>query len=228
NWCAFVLTKTVSCVVEDGVETYVKPDYHPCNWGSGQCSRVVVYRTYMRPRYKVAYKTVTEMDWKCCHGYSGQDCTIGPAGGAGAHVSNGAGTGSSLGPGQNGGRQDRQEIRELEEKIRRLTVKLQDFQSTMDERFQQEPSKPGKHPADAAPPEMKETIHSIQTKLDQLDNRTKVTLIPAGSHCTAEENLFKLNTLTESPPGRTSFQQVDAGASCPLGLCQLLLLLAGP
>ncbi|XP_038162520.1 EMILIN-1-like isoform X5 [Cyprinodon tularosa] len=185
NWCAFVLTKTVSCVVEDGVETYVKPDYHPCNWGSGQCSRVVVYRTYMRPRYKVAYKTVTEMDWKCCHGYSGQDCTIGPAGGAGAHVSNGAGTGSSLGPGQNGGRQDRQEIRELEEKIRRLTVKLQDFQSTMDERFQQEPSKPGKHPADAAPPEMKETIHSIQTKLDQLDNRTKAhdkTLVSINNH----------------------------------------------
>ncbi|GAA6233130.1 EMILIN-1 isoform X1 [Lates japonicus] len=42
NWCAFVVTKTVSCVVEDGVETYVKPDYHPCSWGSGQCSRVVV------------------------------------------------------------------------------------------------------------------------------------------------------------------------------------------
>lgn len=42
NWCAFVVTKTVSCVVEDGVETYVKPDYHPCSWGGGQCSRVVV------------------------------------------------------------------------------------------------------------------------------------------------------------------------------------------
>lgn len=41
NWCAFVVTKTVSCVVEDGVETYVKPDYHPCSWGGGQCSRVV-------------------------------------------------------------------------------------------------------------------------------------------------------------------------------------------
>lgn len=43
NWCAYVATKTVSCVVEDGVETYVKPDYHPCAWGSGQCSRVVVW-----------------------------------------------------------------------------------------------------------------------------------------------------------------------------------------
>ena len=42
NWCAYVVTKTVSCVVEDGVETYVKPDYHPCTWGNVQCSRVLV------------------------------------------------------------------------------------------------------------------------------------------------------------------------------------------
>lgn len=41
NWCAYVVTKTVSCVVEDGVETYVKPDYQPCSWGI-QCTRVVV------------------------------------------------------------------------------------------------------------------------------------------------------------------------------------------
>lgn len=36
----------------------------------------------MRPRYKVAYKTVSEMEWKCCHGYSGNDCTVGLSGGA--------------------------------------------------------------------------------------------------------------------------------------------------
>ena len=42
NWCAYVVTKTVSCVVEDGVETYVKPDYQPCTWGQVQCSRVVM------------------------------------------------------------------------------------------------------------------------------------------------------------------------------------------
>uniref|UniRef100_A0A3B5Q8X2 EMILIN-1-like n=1 Tax=Xiphophorus maculatus TaxID=8083 RepID=A0A3B5Q8X2_XIPMA len=177
NWCAFVLTKTVSCVVEDGVETYVKPDYHPCSWSSAQCSRVVVYRTYMRPRYKVAYKTVTEMEWKCCHGYSGEDCSVGPAGRAGSHTSNGAWTGS--------GRQDREEIRKLEEKIQRLTEKLHDFQSTMNEHLHHEPVRPGKNPADAAPPEIKETIHSIQTKLDQLDNRTKAhdkTLVTINNH----------------------------------------------
>ncbi|KAI4903593.1 hypothetical protein NFI96_001056 [Prochilodus magdalenae] len=41
NWCAYVVTKTVSCVVEDGVETYVKPEYQPCSWGV-QCARVVI------------------------------------------------------------------------------------------------------------------------------------------------------------------------------------------
>lgn len=31
----------------------------------------------MRPRYKVAYKTVSDMEWRCCPGYSGDDCAEG-------------------------------------------------------------------------------------------------------------------------------------------------------
>lgn len=197
NWCAFVVTKTVSCVVEDGVETYVKPDYHPCAWGSGQCSRVVAYRTYMRPRYKVAYKMVTEMEWKCCHGYSGEDCNSGPVGGAGTQVSTtrpqprpGGGPSSGQGGGHSG-RVDNEKMRQLEEKIQSLTKNLQDLQSAMNEH-----NKPGlgggggsspggRNPADAAQPEIKETIHSIQTKLDQLDNRTQAhdkTLVSINNH----------------------------------------------
>nr|XP_020458269.1 EMILIN-1 [Monopterus albus] len=202
NWCAYVVTKTVSCVVEDGIETYVKPDYHPCSWGSGQCSRVVVYRTYMRPRYKVAYKMVTEMEWKCCHGYSGEDCADS---GAGTHISttrpqpgHGGGTshgqeGGGAGSGQSGGhnaRVENEKMRQLEEKIQGLTKNLQDLQSTlntMNEHFQhgQAPSSGGRNPADAAQPEIKETIHSIQTKLDQLDNRTQAhdkTLVNINNH----------------------------------------------
>uniref|UniRef100_UPI003AAF4A4F EMILIN-1b n=1 Tax=Centroberyx gerrardi TaxID=166262 RepID=UPI003AAF4A4F len=204
NWCAFVVTKTVSCVVEDGIETYVKPDYHPCAWGSGQCSRVVAYRTYMRPKYKVAYKMVTEMEWKCCHGYSGEDCNDGPIGGSGTQISTvrprpqpgQGGGGTGMGYGQ-GGQGDNEKMQQLEEKIQSLTKNLHDLQSTlrtMNERFQEEMNKPGfsggmtsggRNPADAAQPEIKETIHSIQTKLDQLDNRTQAhdkTLVSINNH----------------------------------------------
>ncbi|XP_060901583.1 EMILIN-1-A-like isoform X1 [Labrus mixtus] len=284
NWCAFVVTKTVSCVVEDGVETYVKPDYHPCNWGSGQCSRVVVYRTYMKPRYKVAYKMVTDMEWKCCHGYSGEDCNDSPVGGAGTQISTtrpqprpgqggaggqggggggqggagggqggggygggggqggghgrgGQGGGGQGGGGQGGGgygggggqggggqgggaygsgssgsghsgRAENERVRQLEEKITHLTKNLHDLQTTMttmNENFQREVNKPGRggggggsggevggagssggrNPADAAQPEIKETINSIQNKLDQLDNRTQAhdkTLVSINNH----------------------------------------------
>ncbi|KTF72009.1 hypothetical protein cypCar_00033716 [Cyprinus carpio] len=181
NWCAYVVTKTVSCVVEDGVETYVKPDYQPCSWGV-QCTRVVAYRTYMRPRYKVAYKMVTEMEWKCCHGYSGEDCNDGANGGSDTQISTSrpwprpqpGQTGTNTVHGQGGGND------------------LTDLQSTlrgMNEKFQEEMRKPGinsgKAPADAAQPEMKETIHNIQTKLDQLDNRTQAhdkTLVSINNH----------------------------------------------
>ncbi|KAM6980479.1 EMILIN-1b [Aplochiton taeniatus] len=202
NWCAYVVTKTVSCVVEDGVETYVKPDYHPCAWGNVQCSRVVAYRAYMRPRYKVAYKMATEMEWKCCHGFSGADCNEGPSGGLGTQVAT-ARPRSRPGPsstgttthGHNGGegRGDGDKMRQLENKIQSLTKDLHDVQSTlrgMNERFQEETRKPGasgggQNPSDAAQPEMKETIHSIQTKLDQLDNRTQAhdkTLVSINNH----------------------------------------------
>ncbi|NXW81810.1 EMIL1 protein, partial [Alopecoenas beccarii] len=79
NWCAYVVTRRVSCVVEDGVESFVKPDYQPCAWGQLQCPRVLAYRSFLRPRYKVAQRTVSELAWRCCQGYSGEDCTEGPA-----------------------------------------------------------------------------------------------------------------------------------------------------
>uniref|UniRef100_A0A3B4BFT5 EMI domain-containing protein n=1 Tax=Periophthalmus magnuspinnatus TaxID=409849 RepID=A0A3B4BFT5_9GOBI len=174
NWCAFVVPRTVSCVVEDGVETYVKPDYQPCAWGTGQCSRVVSYRTYMRPRYKVAYKMVTEMEWKCCQGFSGDDCNTPPAGGTGVV------------PGHNGnhnyGRGDSERVRRLEDQIQKLTKNLQDLQTNMN---RPAGGSGGRNPADAAQPEITETINSIQTKLDQLDNRTQAhdkTLVSINNH----------------------------------------------
>nr|XP_023010637.1 EMILIN-3 isoform X2 [Maylandia zebra] len=36
------------------------------------------YRTFYKPKYKVGFKTVTELEWKCCPGYSGENCYDGP------------------------------------------------------------------------------------------------------------------------------------------------------
>lgn len=90
------------------------------------------------------------------------------------------------------GRGDNDKMKQLEDRIQRLTKDLNDLQSTlrgMNEKFQEEMRKPGfnsgKTPADAAPPEMKETIHNIQAKLDQLDNRTQAhdkTLVSINNH----------------------------------------------
>lgn len=87
-------------------------------------------------------------------------------------------------------------MRQMEEKIHFLTKNFHDLQSTLrtlNDRYQQEVLRPGgggggsagggsaggssggRNPADAAQPEIKETINSIQTKLDQLDNRTQVS-----------------------------------------------------
>ncbi|XP_016399248.1 EMILIN-1-A [Sinocyclocheilus rhinocerous] len=166
NWCAYVVTKTVSCVMEDGVETYVKPEYQRCAWG--QCSHVVLYRTYRKPRYKVAYKMVTEMEWKCCYGYSGDDCSDG----------RGRTTVEE-------GRSDSEKIRQLEEQIQNLQSTLYNMNKKLHEESRREGISGGNNLADAAQLGMRETIHSIQTKLDMLDNMTQVhdrTLTSINNH----------------------------------------------
>ncbi|GAA6233909.1 EMILIN-1-like [Lates japonicus] len=186
NWCAYVVTRTVSCVMEDGVETYIKPDYQRCTWG--QCPRVV-YRTYRRPRYKVAYKMVTEMEWKCCHGYSGEDCHDGPQVTPDTQISGGrprvTQTGHNTGGGQRG-EGDSEKIKQLEETIRGLTKDLHTMQTTIQDMNQRLPGLNGAIvPADSAQPHMKETINTIQTKLDHLYNRTQVhdqTLLNINNH----------------------------------------------
>uniref|UniRef100_A0A8C6VHN8 Elastin microfibril interfacer 1 n=1 Tax=Naja naja TaxID=35670 RepID=A0A8C6VHN8_NAJNA len=186
NWCAYVVSRTVSCVVEDGVDTYVKPDYQPCVWGQLQCPRVVTYRSFVRPRYKVAYKMVSDLEWRCCPGYSGDDCaesgtlltTNKPRPQPGRP--NLSGFGNPLSGGE--GHRDSVKVQQLEEKVQSLTKQLQDLQSTMkannaklteDVRRAVETSLNGKQqPADAAAhPEMKETLNEIQRHLQRLDKR---------------------------------------------------------
>ncbi|XP_016389726.1 EMILIN-3-like [Sinocyclocheilus rhinocerous] len=73
NFCAYVVQKNVTCVMQDGVATYVKPEYTTkCIWG--QKCPVLMYRTLFKPQYKIGYKIITELEWRCCPGYSGENC----------------------------------------------------------------------------------------------------------------------------------------------------------
>ncbi|XP_072552091.1 EMILIN-1-A [Salminus brasiliensis] len=239
NWCAYVVTKTISCVMEDGVETYVKPDYQRCAWG--QCSRVVAYRTYRKPRYKTAYKMVTDMEWKCCHGYSGEDCNDGPSSSSDSVVITGRlstpQTGSGTKNEQRGGegRGDSDKIRQLEEKIQSLTKELHDMQSTIHgmnqkiyEGSRQGGSSGGHSPADAAQPEMRETINSIQSKLDLLDNMTQVhdrTLISINNHLVsgssagnAQDRGDRYNTLKEEILRELEYRVTLSCSACQSGV----------
>uniref|UniRef100_A0A3Q3N8B2 Elastin microfibril interfacer 3a n=1 Tax=Mastacembelus armatus TaxID=205130 RepID=A0A3Q3N8B2_9TELE len=71
NHCAYIVEKTVSYTVHDGAVPYVKAEYNKCSWGKK-------FSCMYKPMYKVAHKTVTELEWRCCPGYSGYGCMEGP------------------------------------------------------------------------------------------------------------------------------------------------------
>uniref|UniRef100_A0A3Q2Q536 Elastin microfibril interfacer 3a n=1 Tax=Fundulus heteroclitus TaxID=8078 RepID=A0A3Q2Q536_FUNHE len=75
NHCAYVVEKTVSFTVQDGAAPYVKAEYNKCSWAK-RCP-TLLYRLLYKPMYKVAHKTVTELEWRCCPGYSGYNCMEG-------------------------------------------------------------------------------------------------------------------------------------------------------
>nr|XP_033818646.1 EMILIN-3 isoform X2 [Geotrypetes seraphini] len=48
---------------------WLNNEYHPKNHG-----RLIRYRTLYRPKYIIGYKTVTELAWRCCPGFTGEGC----------------------------------------------------------------------------------------------------------------------------------------------------------
>ncbi|XP_060761879.1 collagen alpha-1(XXVI) chain isoform X2 [Neoarius graeffei] len=73
NWCQYTVSKTVTCQVHNGTETMVHRVFQGCRW-PGHCSKVI--RTLIRPSYKVAYRQVTALEWRCCPGFLGSDCSV--------------------------------------------------------------------------------------------------------------------------------------------------------
>ncbi|ELW69657.1 EMILIN-3 [Tupaia chinensis] len=71
--CAYVVHRNVTCVLQEGAESYAKAEYRQCGWGP-KCPGTVTYRTVLRPKYKVGYKTVTDLAWRCCPGLAGEGC----------------------------------------------------------------------------------------------------------------------------------------------------------
>ncbi|XP_043353854.1 EMI domain-containing protein 1 isoform X2 [Dermochelys coriacea] len=65
-----MVTRTVSCHVQNG--TFLQRVFQGCRWPGG-CNGGS-YRAIVRPAYKVAYKTVTALEWKCCPGHTGVNC----------------------------------------------------------------------------------------------------------------------------------------------------------
>ncbi|XP_041712362.1 EMILIN-3 [Coregonus clupeaformis] len=76
NHCAYVVEKTMTFTMQNGVTPIVKAEYNKCAWGQ-KCS-TLMYRLMYKPVYKVAHKTLTELEWRCCPGYSGYGCMEGP------------------------------------------------------------------------------------------------------------------------------------------------------
>uniref|UniRef100_A0A8C4NNZ7 EMI domain-containing protein n=1 Tax=Eptatretus burgeri TaxID=7764 RepID=A0A8C4NNZ7_EPTBU len=76
NWCTYVNTRTISCAVINSTEMRVRPSRRSCPWKHSKCSHFTTYHTYMKPIYRIGYKTVTELRWKCCPGFTSTNCQV--------------------------------------------------------------------------------------------------------------------------------------------------------
>ncbi|KAG9348002.1 hypothetical protein JZ751_004021 [Albula glossodonta] len=145
NWCAYVVHKNVTCAVLGATESFVEPELAPCPLHLPDCAQQVMYRTRFRPTYKIGYKIVTELEWRCCPGFQGPDCRelkdappkhtamMGPA----PHPLAGPGhTQQTQRPepkesGLQGQQQNGDKVRQLEQDVQRLSQTVLDLQAAM-------------------------------------------------------------------------------------------------
>jgi len=85
SFCSSPVTKKVSCRVKNGTETYTKMVPRLCTrkWSSstqgGNSAPVncgTEARIKIRPKFVTTYKSVTEMQYRCCPGFSGSNCDM--------------------------------------------------------------------------------------------------------------------------------------------------------
>ncbi|XP_027587590.1 multimerin-1 [Pipra filicauda] len=72
NWCAYVHTRLLPTVVVDNLETFSSGRAKPCTWHIGSCAQRSQTTTHQA--YRIKHKIITSLEWKCCPGYSGQNC----------------------------------------------------------------------------------------------------------------------------------------------------------
>uniref|UniRef100_A0A3Q3R8H7 Uncharacterized protein n=1 Tax=Monopterus albus TaxID=43700 RepID=A0A3Q3R8H7_MONAL len=115
----YVVHKRVSCAVQGGVESFQEPVVAPCP--------AYQYHTQFRPTYKIDYKSVTELEWRCCPSYEGPDCKdLKPS--QDQQTVQGTQPYIPPNPGQNG---ETDKVRLLEGEVQRLSQTVVDLQSAL-------------------------------------------------------------------------------------------------
>ncbi|KAJ7418053.1 Multimerin-1 [Pitangus sulphuratus] len=72
NWCAYVHTRLLPTAVVDNLESFSSGRAKPCTWPIASCAQRSQTTTHQA--YRIKHKIVTSLEWKCCPGYSGQNC----------------------------------------------------------------------------------------------------------------------------------------------------------
>ncbi|XP_034291276.1 multimerin-2 [Pantherophis guttatus] len=73
NWCSSVQYRTATYIAVCRTEKYIIRSQQPCPNGTPDCQKIM-YRTALKPVYRIKEKVVSFLDWKCCPGYVGKDC----------------------------------------------------------------------------------------------------------------------------------------------------------